>query len=78
MAFDASTLKIGHLYSRPRLAELWEYQGYQGFARGVFTPGGQRNIVLFVTRQKQESLTQYSDFISGDRLHWEGEERHGR
>lgn len=77
MAFDASTLEVGRQYTRPRLAELWGYRGYRGFAKGVFTPRGQRDVVLFVTRQKQESLTQYTDFISGDRLHWEGEKGHG-
>jgi hypothetical protein len=30
-----------------------------------------------VTRQKQQSLIQYQDFISGDFLHWEGEAGHG-
>lgn len=77
MAFDASTLEVGRLYTRPQLAELWGYEGFQALARGVFTPSGQDNIVLFVTRQKQDSLTQYDDFISGDRLHWEGEKGHG-
>ena len=76
MAFDASTLEIGELYTRPELAELWGYRGYQAFARGVFTPAGGGHIVLFVTRQKQESLTQYQDFISGDYLRWEGQEGH--
>jgi putative restriction endonuclease len=32
---------------------------------------------LFVTKTKQESLTQYNDFIDGDLLFWEGEEKHG-
>lgn len=77
MGFGASLLEIGRLYSRPRLAELWGYRGYQAFARGVFTPSDHHEIVLFVTRQKQESLTQYADFISGDRLYWEGEKQHG-
>lgn len=32
--------------------------------------------MLFVTEEKQESLTQYRDFLEGSLLHWEGEERH--
>lgn len=76
MAFDPTVLELGRLYTRPELARLWDYAGYQAMARGVFTPSGGGNIVLFVTRQKQEALTQYRDFMSGDYLHWEGEEGH--
>jgi hypothetical protein len=32
--------------------------------------------VLFVTEQKQESLTQYDDRLVGSVLHWEGEDGH--
>jgi putative restriction endonuclease len=77
MLFDPGRLELGRLYTRPELARLWGYQGYQAISRGVVTPRGTRYIILFVTRQKQESLTQYRDFISGDYLHWEGEEKHG-
>lgn len=77
MAFDPTVLELGRLYTRPKLADLWGYRGYQALARGVFTPREGGHIVLFVTRQKQEALTQYRDFISGDSLHWEGEEGHG-
>jgi putative restriction endonuclease len=77
MPFDPRTLEIGRLYSRPQLAVLWGYRGYQAFARGVFTPSDGGHLVLFVTRQKQDSLTQYQDFISGDYLRWEGQKGHG-
>ncbi len=76
MPFDPRTLQIGRLYTRPELARLWGYRGFQALARGVFTPKGGGHVVLFVTRQKQASLTQYHDFINGDRLHWEGEASH--
>jgi putative restriction endonuclease len=75
--FDPDLLELGRLYTRPQLAGLWGYRGYQALARGVFTPRGTRHIILFVTRQKQEMLTQYRDFINGDYLHWEGEAGHG-
>ncbi|HEX6587850.1 MAG TPA: HNH endonuclease signature motif containing protein [Longimicrobiales bacterium] len=76
MVFDLRPLVIGRLYSRPELASLWGYTGYQAIGRGVFTPRGGGFIVLFVTRQKQASLTPYNDFLNGDYLHWEGEEGH--
>jgi len=70
-------LTIGAEYERPRLAEHWGYRSHHAISRGVITPAGTRYIVLFVTKEKQESLTQYRDFVEGDVLHWEGEERHG-
>jgi putative restriction endonuclease len=77
MAFNPASLEVGRLYTRPELADLWGYRGFQAISRGVVTPRGSRCIIFFVTRQKQDSLTQYRDFISGDYLHWEGEARHG-
>ncbi|HZV70699.1 MAG TPA: HNH endonuclease signature motif containing protein [Saprospiraceae bacterium] len=77
MPFSTESLIIGNLYTRPQLAKLWGYNSYQGFSKGVFTPVNQKIIVLFVTQLKQESLTQYNDFINFDHLHWEGEDGHG-
>jgi len=50
---------------------------HQSFSRGVFTPSKQNLIILFVTKVKQECLTQYQDFIQDDLLFWEGEQGHG-
>ena len=41
------------------------------------TPQGENVVILFVTRIKQEALTQYVDALSGDLLFWEGQEKHG-
>lgn len=76
MPFDLTPLERGGLYTRPELAALWGYAGYQAFARRVFTPQGARTIVLFVTRQKQAGLTAYKDALVGDHLTWEGESSH--
>jgi hypothetical protein len=76
MPFDLTPLERGVLYTRPELAALWGYQGYQAFARGVFTPRMARTIVLFVTREKQVGLTAYRDMLVGDHLTWEGEAGH--
>jgi putative restriction endonuclease len=77
VSFDPNILQIGNLYTRPQLAQLWGYKGYEALSRGVVTPAGHDDIILFVTREKQRQLTQYQDFLNGDRLHWEGEEKHG-
>lgn len=76
MPFDLTPLERGCLYTRPELAALWGYNGYRGFAKGVFTPHGARTIVLFVTRDKQQGLTAYKDSLVGDHLTWEGERLH--
>ena len=70
---DFSSLTIGHKYSRPTLAKIWGYKSYNAFGRGVFTPRDQNIIVFFITKEKQESLTQYEDHIDTDILFWEGE-----
>ena len=51
MPIDLSTLELGRLFTRPRLAKLWGYRGYQAIARGVFTPASGKHVVLCVTRQ---------------------------
>lgn len=70
------TIEIGQEYDRPRLARLWGIVGFQAISRGVYTPRGKGIIVLFVTHEKQEGLTQYEDFIQEDLLFWEGENGH--
>lgn len=63
-------------FSRPALAQLWGYSGYQALARGVVTPAGQRLIILFVTKDKQQHLEQYSDRLEDGRLYWDGPTDH--
>ncbi|MDP9078600.1 MAG: HNH endonuclease [Bacteroidota bacterium] len=69
------TLKVGEFYDRNFLTELWGYKGRQAISKGVVTPANSDSIVLFVTKEKQRSLTQYEDYISDDYLYWEGEEK---
>ena len=76
MPVSFKSLVVGNSYDRLFLSELWGYRGFQAIARGVVTPANSKIIVLFVTEEKQESLTQYRDFLEGNLLHWEGEERH--
>lgn len=74
---DLSFLMIGARYTRPELAKRWGYESHHAIGRGVVTPQSERIILLFVTRIKQEALTQYQDYLSGDLLFWEGQEKHG-
>lgn len=77
MPVQFESIKKGTEWDRNELAELWGYQSFHAIARGVFTPANQNLIVLFVTEDKQESLTQYDDRLTGKTLHWEGEDGHG-
>jgi hypothetical protein len=74
---DLSFLTIGARYTRPELARRWGYESHHAISRGVVTPQGENLIILFVTRLKQEALTLYRDYLSGDLLFWEGQEKHG-
>jgi putative restriction endonuclease len=75
LSFD--TFIFDHSYSRPYLAKLWGYKSHHAISRGVVMPSGLNVIVLFVTKEKQKSLTQYEDHIEADMLFWEGEKGHG-
>src|SRR4030042_1788007 len=73
--FEALT--IGYKYDRPFLAKLWGYKSFNAISRGVFSPQGLGVLIFFITKEKQEALTQYEDHIDSDVLFWEGEKGHG-
>ncbi|MGS3140550.1 HNH endonuclease [Aeromonas sanarellii] len=75
ISFEALT--IGAEYERPQLAVLWGYKSHHAISRGVITPAGTQVVILFVTKEKQETFTQYRDYLEADILHWEGEKLHG-
>jgi hypothetical protein len=72
-----SKIKIGNTYHRDELNEIWGLGGRQAFSKGVFTPRDSGLIVLFVTKEKSISATQYKDYISDSFLYWEGENKGG-
>lgn len=74
---DFHNLKIGSLYDRPKLAKMWGYRAHQALSRGVFTPAQSNVVILFVTKEKQASLPQYSDYIIDDFLYWDSESKGG-
>ena len=71
-------LKVGQNYDRNYLAQQWGYKSYQAISRGIVTPKNQNIIILFVTKEKQECLTQYiDDFDEANQiLTMEGEDKH--
>jgi len=73
---DFTNIILGKEYDRPTLAKMWGYQTFHAISRGVITPQGKSVIILFITKEKQETLTQYEDHIDKDILFWEGEKEH--
>jgi len=55
---------------------MWGYSGYAAISKGVVTPSKTSYVILFVTKEKQESLTQYDDDLHDGILRMDGEERH--
>ena len=72
MTVTFNSINIFKKYSRDDLAKLWDYNGSSGLKRGVITPANTKYIIIFVTKDKDKSATQYNDFISNNILHWEG------
>ena len=68
MPVNFNSLKFGQIYERPFLAKLWGYQSFHAISKGVVAPAGTNYIIFFVTKDKQEVLTQYNDYIDGNML----------
>jgi hypothetical protein len=69
-------LRVGQQYSRGELAQLWGCAGPSALNRGVVTPHGDRNIILFVTRLKRGADYPYQNELREGRLYWEGPRDH--
>lgn len=76
MKVDFSLIRVGSEWTRPSLASLWTYKSDQAFAKGAFCPRFDKNIILFVTRDKQAGSTPYRDSLEGSVLKWEGSTDH--
>lgn len=76
MPISFDDIQIGREYTRPVLATLWGYAGYEAISRGAVTPRNTPHIILFITREKQDSLTQYEDTLDNSVLDIEGELNH--
>ena len=76
MPVNFSQIQLGEEYTRPQLAALWGYASYEAISRGAVTPRNTSFIILFITREKQEFLTQYEDHLENGVLDIEGETNH--
>jgi putative restriction endonuclease len=76
MPVSFGQIHVGERYTRPQLADVWGYRGYEAISRGAVTPAGTRFIILFITRVKQLCHPQYEDVYDGRVLRIEGETNH--
>lgn len=77
MGVTFGSIKVGTTWDRNELADLWVYESFYAFARGVFTPKDDNKIVLFVKEEKRDEDVQYEDQLLGGLLRWHGEQGHG-
>ncbi len=75
-AVSFESILVGSIWEREQLAARWGYRTFHALARGVFTPAGDKKIVLFVTAVQQPVITQYANRLDSSALYWEGERNH--
>lgn len=76
MPVNFADIQLHAEYTRPQLAVIWGFKGFEAISRGIVTPSGTPYIVLFITKEKQTFLTQYEDVFTDDLLEIEGETSH--
>lgn len=74
VTFDS--IVVGHEYTRPKLADLWDCKGYQAISRGLVTPAGDNKIILFITRERRSEDEQYENRLVADTLTIDGPNGH--
>src|ERR1700743_2718814 len=76
MTVHFDSIKIGSEWTRPELAKLWGYNGYEAISRGIITPAEDNKLILFITEEKQSGFTKYKDSLVNNILTIEGEKNH--
>lgn len=65
-------LEIGQVYTRKQLREMFDVTDAT-INTGVFRPKGHESVWLFVTEHKTPDITQYTDYLDGEILQWDGQ-----
>lgn len=76
LAVSFERISKGSQYTRSELAGLWGMGGYEAISRGIFTPAGGGQIILFITKEKRPGETPYKNLILKGILHIDGENSH--
>ncbi len=70
--FVSALLTEGGVYTREQLKIILS-SGDATINTGVFRPANFASILLFITKNKTSDRTQYSDYLDGNTLHWQGQ-----
>ena len=70
--FASEKLKIGEIYKRKSLAELFHITDAT-LNTGVFKPKNHSSVWLFVTSKKAANQPKYVDLMTGNKLQWQGQ-----
>jgi putative restriction endonuclease len=70
--FASEKLKIGEIYNRKSLAELFHITDAT-LNTGVFKPKNHSSVWLFVTSKKAANQPKYVDLMTGNKLQWQGQ-----
>ncbi len=68
----SALLSDGTIYTREQLKSILS-SADATINTGVFRPAGYSSILLFITKDKTADRTQYSDYLDGNTLHWQGQ-----
>jgi hypothetical protein len=68
----SALLSNGTIYTREQLKSILNSTDAT-INTGVFRPAGFSSILLFITKNKTRDRTQYSDYLDGNTLHWQGQ-----
>lgn len=70
------SLVVGERYDRPFLVRLLGYKTFHAISRGIVTPANSKIVILFITKENQDVLPDYSNYIENNLVHMDGETNH--
>lgn len=70
--FASSCFELGAIYTRAELKERFGITD-QTLYTGIFKPADYDSIWLFVTEHKPSDMTDYTDWLDGNILYWDGQ-----
>ncbi|MGI8857398.1 MAG: hypothetical protein ACR2JW_16805 [Thermomicrobiales bacterium] len=68
----SSALHTGQIYTRDDLQKQFDITDMT-IRTGIFVPRGYDSIWLFITEKKPNGMTDYRDYLDGNKLDWDGQ-----
>jgi hypothetical protein len=70
--FTSNALHIGQIYTRDDLQKQFDITDMT-LRTGIFVPRDYKSIWLFITEKKPNGMTDYRDYLDGNKLDWDGQ-----